>query len=75
MIKLKELDFSKIEPEHYYQWWPTQTKIGTRERVEVYAIRWARGDEIYHPHDLRELDWHDRNAPYRPGIREVKRPS
>lgn len=31
---------------------PTATRPGSRERVEVYAARIRRGEEIFHPGDL-----------------------
>lgn len=34
---------------------PTGTKIGSRERIEVYRLRMERGEVLHHPGDSREV--------------------
>lgn len=72
MPKIRQLDTAQVEPEHHKQWHPTRTLIGSRERVEVYAIRAERGDLIHHPQDNWQRIAPPYSGHYEPGVRKME---
>lgn len=36
-------------------WLPTNARPGSEEKIAVFASRFERGEQLFHPHDYREL--------------------